>query len=305
MKTSFSIGLVALVGAAVWLARERSPLAPAASESSPAHDGPSRAAASSLAARDRAGIAPAAEAPRIVATQAANERERALRVQRIQRDYDELRIQFLGAYGAAGESFPGGSRAFLRQLALLERERRADLGAALGVRALEDLELRESPAGRLVTRLLGSTNATEEQQRAVFRLQREFELDFELACAGGAEAFLARERARQVMQEQIRGILGDELFGAWLAGEGDDHALAAAFAANRGLSPRLAAELRAAKNDFVLRMLELNASRLPPEELRAAERIAAHQTELRTAALLGPVAYPAAREELLGWLPKY
>jgi hypothetical protein len=83
-------------------------------------------------------------------------------------------------YTAAGANFPGGMNAFLRQLALLEREMHGDFAAALTPRELEDYEMRESTTGQSVQRRLAGVAVTEEQRREVFRLQREFDDRFAL-----------------------------------------------------------------------------------------------------------------------------
>jgi len=142
--------------------------------------------------------------------------EKALRVGKINHDYAAIRLTALRAYGEAGEAFPGGSHTLQRQLALLEREKRADLAAVLDSLELEDLELRETGAGQMVAFRLGATAATEEQRRAVFRLQREFDLRFGGVIDTTPEVFSEREKAQRELQERIRGVLGESLVSAWL-----------------------------------------------------------------------------------------
>ena len=231
--------------------------------------------------------------------------EKAESVAKIKRDYDEIRLKTSADYSAAGAAFPGGLNAFLRQLALLEREKRADLATVLTPRELEDLELRETTAGQLIERLLAPTNASEEQRRAVFRLQRGYEDQFALTFDVTPHALLARETARQQTQEQIHAVLGDDLFGSWLYGEGEDYGLFVAFTARERLSPSAPFELRRAKNDYTLRRLELNATvGLSMEQLRTAQAALAQQTEARLAAIIGPAAVQAGRGNVLSWLPK-
>lgn len=140
-------------------------------------------------------------------------------IARIQRDYEALRREVLARYGSEGEAFPGGSHTLLRQLALLERERRADLAAVLSPRELEELESHESAAGRRVEWQLRETPATDEQRRAVFRLQRAFDLHFAAAADSMSHSAPVAEQARARTQAQIRAVLGEPLFGAWLGTE--------------------------------------------------------------------------------------
>lgn len=226
---------------------------------------------------------------------------KAVLVARINRDYDAIRLAALAANTAHGEA-AGGTHAFARQLELLERERRKDLAAVLTPLELEDLELRESPAGHLVSQSLGDTHASDEQRRAVFRLQRAFELEFDGTRAASPTAALEREQAWQRKQEQIREVLGDELFGSWAIG-GEFDATARTFAAHHGLPPQIAGHLRQARYDYRLRSAALRATRsLPAQQLELERSALVRQTEASVLSLLGPALYQAARKDLLSWL---
>ena len=234
--------------------------------------------------------------------------EKAARIEKINRDYDEVRLKTSADYSAAGASFPGGLNAFLRQLALLEREKHADLATVLSPAELEDYEMRETAAGQLVQKLLGDTAATDAQRRAVFRLQRAFEDQFALTFDVTPPALLQRETARHALQEQIHAVLGDALFGAWLQGEGGEYAQFTKFAAAQGLPLEAPLQLWRAKNEFTRRRLEINAQnserRMSPEQMRAAQAALTQQTEARVLAIIGQGAMQTARTEVLGWLPR-
>ncbi|MBI5766886.1 MAG: hypothetical protein HZA93_03775 [Verrucomicrobia bacterium] len=231
--------------------------------------------------------------------------EKAARVAQIKRDYDEVRAKAAADYAAAGMAFPGGISAFLRQLALLERELHADYATVLTPLELEDLEMRETAAGQQVQKLLGDTAATEEQRREAFRRQREFDDRFALTFDTAPATLLVRETERQATQEKIREVLGDKLFAAWLRGEGGDFTNFAAFTAQQGLPAGAALELWRAKNDYTLRRLELNAQRtLTPEQSRIAYNVLAEQIRARLLGILGPGGLQAAGPDVLGWLPR-
>jgi len=231
--------------------------------------------------------------------------ERAALVARIKRDYEEMLERFSAEFGAAGKSFPGGLNAYLRQLALLDREKWKDLASVLPSAELEKLQMAETHAGKLVQQWLGKTGATEDQKQAVFQLQRAFDDQFALTFDLSPPALLERERARQETQSRIRETIGDELFGAWLRGEGADYANFAAYAAHQGLPPETAMNLWRTKNDFILRRLE-NAARsdLALEQLNAAQAALRRQTEARVLAILGPGATLTAGSDVLGWMPR-
>lgn len=255
-------------------------------------------------ARPRAAVETAASArpPDLYPPQTAA--EKAARIAKIKRDYDEIRSKASAEYSAAGAAFPGGLNAFLKQLALLEREKRADYAKVLTPRELEDLEMSETSAGNLVERLLGPTHATVEQRRTVFQLQRAFEDQFALTFDLTPKALFERESARQRTQEQIRAVLGDDLFGSWLYGEGEDYALWVAFAAKHTLPDSVPFDLWRAKNEYTRRRLELAAQKLPAEQQRAAQAALALEIESRVLQIVGPSVLQSGRSTVLGWLPK-
>jgi hypothetical protein len=231
--------------------------------------------------------------------------EKAAALERIKRDYDEIRTKAAADYAAAGAAFPGGLSAFLRQLALLERERRADYLKVLTPAELEELEMRDSHAGDVVRSLLGDTGATPDQRRAVFELQRDFDDRYALVFDLSPGFLLARERDRQALQGQVRALLGDALFASWLRGEGKDFDIATAFAAQHGLPADVPIGLWQLRNRLVLGRLEVGANpTASPEEIRAAQAAFAHQVEIEARALLGPAATDPAATDVLSWLPK-
>ena len=164
--------------------------------------------------------------------------------------------------------------------------------------------MRDTTAGQLVQKLLGDTAATEEQRRAAFRLQREFDNAFALTFDVSPPTLLARETERQATQERIRAALGDTLFAAWLRGEGPDHANFAAFIGQQGLMADAALALWRAKNDYTIRRLALNTQpNLPADQARVAQAALAQNTRAQVMSILGPVAFQAAGPDVLGWLP--
>lgn len=231
--------------------------------------------------------------------------EKASRVAQIRRDYEEIRAKASAEFAAAGTSYPGGLNAFLRQLALLEREMRGDFAAVLAPGELEDLEMQESAPGQLVQRLLGNSAATEAQRREVFRAQREFEDRYALTFDLTPAALLERERMRFATQEKIRGVLGEGLFRDWLRGEGPDFAQITEFTRQQGLPTEAALNLWHAKTDLTIRRLEVAARPgLTPEVTRQLQDQLTRQAEDRVMAILGPGAMETAKRQVLGWLPR-
>ena len=163
----------------------------------------------------------------------------------------------------------------------------------------------ETPAGQLVTRLLEPTPASAEQRRTVFQLQRDYDERFALTFDLTPRGLFDREAARQHLQEQVRTVLGDGMFGSWLAGEGGEFPQLVALATQHGLAPSVPLEVWRVKNEFTLRRLEIAAQPgNSPDQVRAVQAALGQQTLARLTAIVGPVALEAGRGNLFGWVPK-
>ncbi|HVS53957.1 MAG TPA: hypothetical protein VHD62_16500, partial [Opitutaceae bacterium] len=223
----------------------------------------------------------------------------AARVAQIKKDYEDMMTRFAAEFTAAGEHFPGGLNAYLRQLALLEREKWKDLSAILTPRELEDLQMQDTHAGQLTRECLANTAATDEQRRAVFRLQQEFDDKWALTFDLSAATLLARQTERQATQEKILALLGPDLFGAWLHGEGSDYALSVDWAARQGFAPDFALNEWRLKSEFELARLQLTvqaqAQRFSREEVEGREAELAQRMRERARAVFGPTVIEAAQ----------
>ncbi len=301
-RTSIGVGAVlvfAMVGLGFWLAPR--PVSPLPALVAPARVSPPgaprlRPAPAGPAARESAATAPGP---------AGLSPEKIARIERIKRDYDEVRARASADYASAGAAFPGGLNGFLRQLALLEREKRVDFAAFLTARELEDLEMVETSAGQLVQRRLGESAASEALRHAVFRLQIEFDDRFALTFDVAPKALLERETARREMNDRIRTTVGDDLFAVWLRGEGADYLQLAELAAQQQLPVSAGIELWRVKTEFTLGRLEINAAgTMPIAEFRAKQAALAQKIELRLMGILGAGTVQLARDTAFQWLPK-
>lgn len=89
-------------------------------------------------------------------------------VQRINDDYAEMISQIRAA--SQGITLPEDRE----KLALLEREKRADLAAILTPQELEDYEMRSSPMMSRLRNALSLMDASQDEFRAIFRIQQPF-----------------------------------------------------------------------------------------------------------------------------------
>lgn len=229
--------------------------------------------------------------------------EKNARIEKIRRDYEEMRTKVSADYAAAGAAFPGGLNGFLRQLALLEREMRADIAQVLTVSELEDYEMRETTTGKNLAQRLAGLSLAEDTQRAVFRLMREFDDRFSLVFDVSAPALLERTRVQQAMWANVRARIGDEAFGQFVRPDDASLGEIQAAAARLGWPAHVTDELWRIKTELVLRRLEIAAQPgLTPEQRAVMRSAHGAQTRSRVIALTGPdVLVPGS--VAFGWVP--
>jgi len=128
-------------------------------------------------------------------------------LQRINDDYAEMTSQVRAA--TMGITLPEDRE----KLALLEREKRADLAAFLTPQELADYEMRSSPlTGRLRTPLT-IMDASEEEFRTIFQVQQQFADTLHLTMDNvGATTFAQRREAQQQVADQLKAAMGEQRY---------------------------------------------------------------------------------------------
>jgi hypothetical protein len=143
---------------------------------------------------------------------------------RIERDFQELSSGVNLSGPASREEFEARSA----QLALLEKERRADIAAALTPEEFAAWELRSSGTALRVQNAARNLTLSEEEYRAVFAAQKEFEpnLGMNFFSSLGNDPRLAE---RNALNEKLRATLGDERFDTYLRSYDPNYANVATF----------------------------------------------------------------------------
>ena len=129
-------------------------------------------------------------------------------VQRIADDYTEMISQVKAATN--GITLPEDRE----KLALLEREKKADLAAILTPAELEDYEMRHSNITSRLRTPLTLLNASEEEFRAIYRLNQPFaELLYPTSLGGSttitSEISRQRNEAQKQLADQLKATLGE------------------------------------------------------------------------------------------------
>lgn len=131
-------------------------------------------------------------------------------IQRIEDDYAEMGSQVRAAMN--GVTLPE-DRA---KLALLEREKQADLATVLSPEELADYQMRSSPLTRMLARQLGGFDASNTEFRAIFDAQQAFG---QKVAVGGSMSGVApeeRQAAQAQLVEQLKSSLGDTRYADYM-----------------------------------------------------------------------------------------
>ncbi|MBI5769435.1 MAG: hypothetical protein HZA93_16695 [Verrucomicrobia bacterium] len=133
-------------------------------------------------------------------------------IQRINDDYAEMSQQISAA--AQGMMLPEDRE----KLALLERERRADLAAVLTTEELEDYLMRSSPITSRLRQALSFMDATEAEFRTLYQIHRPFADALYPSATGSGVVYYTSEMsqkrrdAQNKIAEQAKGALGEPRF---------------------------------------------------------------------------------------------
>lgn len=220
-------------------------------------------------------------------------------IQRINDDYAEMAAQVRAATN--GIVLPE-DRA---QLALLEREKRADLAALLTPAELEDYEMRSSTITSRLRTALTLMDATEAEFRAIFRAQQPFADILYPPSVGGVTRYTqedsrARTDASDKIAEQIRAALGEQRAADFARASSSDYQNLHRIAQRDNIPPdaiNRAYDLRLSATEESMR---IHNAKLDPAARTAAMQSLAASTRAKLAENLGPAADAYAKN--LAWL---
>jgi hypothetical protein len=179
------------------------------------------------------------------------------------------------------------------KLALLEREKRADLVAILTPQELEDYEMRSSPITQRLRSAMTWMNATEEEFRAVFRIQQQLGDPINYAMMGvrPTTSFQERQERDKQMASAVASALGEKRAAEYERAQHYEFQQLARIVQreNRDLQAAITAfDLRASTAEGSIRIHEDRS--LAPEQRLAALRELAQKTREQLSATLGAAA---------------
>jgi hypothetical protein len=144
-------------------------------------------------------------------------REKIDALQRIEDDYTDM---MSAVRASANGILLAEDRA---KLALLTREKRADLAGVLSAAELADYEMRSSPLTALLRDMVGEFRATEAEYRAIYDLHKTMNEKFPyIGGVGLGNNYNDRRQVQQELDSQLRAQIGEARYNDYVRETSDD-----------------------------------------------------------------------------------
>lgn len=162
-----------------------------------------------------------------------------------------------------------GDQAELKQI---QRARREQLATVLNSEELEEHELRFSETANSMRTLMTGFQPSEEEFRKIFRMQSEFDRNFELDAETTDDATLVaqsrvRDQAQEKLMEEIRNTLGPQRFAEYERSQDSDYRALLQLGARVEMSTDVANRVFAMKQAAERAKMQVEGNaRLSPEE---------------------------------------
>jgi hypothetical protein len=218
---------------------------------------------------------------------------------RITRDYDEL-------INEVRSSAQGILLAEDREkIAYLEKEKRADISKLLSPDQLLEYDLRSSPTASALRQQLVAFNPSEDEFRAMFKVQQAFDLEHGVTSPElmTPAQRLAQVQGRKELTAQMKGVLSPERFPEYEQKTDPAYLQANAVVTRLQLPPTATAEIVAVQKDVTQRANAIRSDRtLNPEQRTAQLSALGSEAVLRLTPTLGAAGLAAYRQAGAGWL---
>lgn len=222
-------------------------------------------------------------------------------IDRINADYSEMSAQIRSAT-------QGVTLAEDREkLALLERERRADLAALLSPDELADYTMRTSSAVSRFRNAFTLMDATEEEFRAVYRLQQAYDEKARAAVnSNAAEApnpYDPRSAEAAQLQKDFKAALGDQRYADFQRAQNGEFQQLYSFTRREGLPPEVATQVFALRDSTTQASSAImNDPARTLEQKQEALKALAQTTRAQVLSSLGSTAAQAYFQVANRWL---
>jgi hypothetical protein len=221
-------------------------------------------------------------------------------VARINSDYQELSMQI--QVESNGIMLPWDRE----QLAMIEKEKRADLAAALSPEEMEMFDLYGSNTANSLRSRLASFQPTEQEFRDLFELQRVYDEKYNPRYGSGVmdqAAMQERAAAQRQLNEQIKTTLGDDRYAEYQRAQDFGFRTASRIVERLKLPPENAAAVYDLQKSAQQQAAQIRGDKTQTDEARAAALATlSHEANERVVSLLGAQGAEAYTQSGGGWL---
>jgi hypothetical protein len=221
-------------------------------------------------------------------------------IQRIEDDYSEMGTAITAAM--KGVTLPEDRD----KLALLAREKNADLAAILTPDELVNYTMRSSPITSMLRSQLGTFDPSLEEFRAIFQMQQALNEKFPVSMSGGMVStgdYNQRQTVQQQLDEQLKAALGDARYTDYTRSTNRDFIQLNRLVQNDNLPPATAVQAFNLRDAVAQQSNQiLDDSSLGYDDKKVALQTLAQNTRAQLLATLGPASGPAYVKIADGWL---
>jgi hypothetical protein len=197
--------------------------------------------------------------------------EKAEQLQSIVSDYSEMRMQI---YGTTNGMILPEDRA---KLALLDKEQRVDLAALLTPQELEEYDLRNSSTASLLRSKLATFNPTEDEFRALFKIQQAFDDQYGSTMTMTMEQRRQYADAQKQLLPQFQAVLAPDRFAAFQQAIDPAYQQINRLVARLELPPETSTQVVTLQKDIQQRAMAVQTARDISPDDRAAQLAALNQ----------------------------
>jgi hypothetical protein len=202
--------------------------------------------------------------------------EKINQIEAMNRDYGELGSQLYA------QRRSGDMQTVMAAQTTMEEDRRKELATLLTPEELEQYELRSSPASSRVSNNLRGVEVSEQEFAALFHAQKAFESADPMRTGQNinSDAMAKRNQAQDTLNEQARGVLGEERFYEYLKSADPAYSRAAqSMAAHPTVTPAQTYELVRLEREYQASTMALGRNATGGNQQTAMATMQALRTE--------------------------
>jgi hypothetical protein len=219
-------------------------------------------------------------------------------IAKIERDYGEMSAE---AWAKRRGNVLTSTDTLMQTQLLMEKEKLADLATLLTPEELAQYEMRHSSSARTLINNLRNVEINETEYAQLYQAQKTFDAANPMRSNMDQNTWVQRQAAQRELNEQARGVLGDQRFYSYLEGSDRMYAqVAQAFSSYPTVTPTVSYQVYQLQTDLQAVMYQASRDGPPSQEKIAEMRTVVESYNARLEALVGAEAAEAYRKQGTG-----